>query len=265
MPWDTRVFWWGLLLLWPLYLLELAAHAVAGSQNLRFNLLYLFVPPLRLGGRDHSSWRCIWLPRAGWRHVDRSLFAHVEKALSGPMVGFALLVLPVLAIEFGLPDLDERRPRLKLAVETASSVIWLAFALELIVMASIARRKARFLTKHWIDLLIVLLPMAQALPALRLTRLSRLKYLGKLTRVYRTRGITSRTLRALLLLDFVQRLLHLSAERQLEGLREKMQDHYHEIEQIRGQIRELEARLAAEQRSEAQAETIAAECRPVGE
>lgn len=269
LPSGTNLYWWGMLLLWPAYPLELIAHKLAGSPNLRFNLVYLLIPPLRLGSRDHATWTRIWLPGAGWRPVGRKLLAAVEKALSGPMVGFALLVLPLLTIEIAWADSVAKYQGLRLALETASSVIWLAFALELIVMVSIARRKVRYLTQHWIELLIVLLPMVQVMPALRLATLGRLHYVGRvgrvgkltylinLSRVYRTRGLAMRAFRALLLLDSVQRLLQINPHKRLASLRERLEDHYHEIEQIRCEMRELEARIAAEELEDAQAEASA--------
>lgn len=261
---GTELFWWGLLLLWPIYVVELAVHILLGGRNLRFNLLYVILPPLRLGGRDHATWSRVWLPGALWQRVDRDLIDRVEKATSGPMVGFALLVLPLLSIEFGWAHLVEQHVWLKFALESTSSVIWLAFAMELIVMASIARRKTRYLTKHWIDLAIVLLPMVQAMPALRLARLVRLgkvaklNYLAKLSKVYRTRGMATRAFRAMLLLDSVQRLLRLNPEMRLAALEEELEDHFYEIEQIRKEMRELEARIAAERDADALADTAVA-------
>lgn len=263
LPVGTNLYFWGITLLWPAYLAELLVHSWAGSPNLRFNLVYVLVPPLRFGSRDHSTWTRIWLPGGGWRRVDRKLVAKVEKALSGPMVGFALLVLPLLTIQIAWKDYVDNHDGLYFALETVSSIIWLAFALELVVMLSIARRKMRYLAQHWVDVLIVLLPMVEVMPALRLATLSRLhyvgrlKYLSKLSRVYRTRGLATRAFRALLLLDSVQRLLHLNPHKRLAALREKLEDHYHEIEQIRSEMRELEARIAAEELEDARADAAA--------
>jgi hypothetical protein len=238
-----------------LYLVELAVHALIGSSNLRYNVLYVLAPPLRLGGRDHPTWSRIWLPVALWQPVDRDLVERVEKATSLPMVGFALLVLPLLAMEFFWKPLIDQHVWLKFVHDSTSSVIWLAFAVELIVMVSIARRKSRYLARHWIDLAIVLLPMVEVLPAMRLaavarlgrvSRVSRISYLAKLSKVYRTRGVAARAFRALLLLDSVQRLLRLNPEKRLAALREKLEDHHYEIERIHCEMRELEARLAAE-------------------
>lgn len=269
LPVGTGLYWWGIMLLWPIYLLELIAHTLLGSPHFHFNVLYVLVPPLRLGGRDHRAWCRIWLPGAGWQTVNRKLVAQVEKALSGPMVGFALLVLPLLTIEIGWAGYVDTHPTLHFALQTASSVIWLAFTIELVVMVSIARRKARYLARHWIDLLIVLLPMVEVMPALRLAAVGRLsyvgriKYLSKLSRVYRTRGLAMRAFRGLLLLDSVQRLLHLNPEKRLAALRDKLEDHYHEIEQIRCEMRELEARIAAEELSDAAEEAQGIECEAV--
>jgi hypothetical protein len=261
LPAGTSLYWWGMLLLWSTYLVELVVHLAVGSPNLRYNVLYLLLPPLRLGGRDHATWCSVWLPGALWQRVDRDLVVRVEKALSGPMVGFALLILPLLVIEVGWKELVAQESRLKFALETTSSVIWLSFAMELTVMVSIVRRKMQYLAQHWIDLAIVLLPMVQVLPALRLATLARLGRLGRLSQVYRTRGIATRAFRALLLLDSVQRLLHLNPEKRLAALRDKLEDQYYAIERIQAEMRELEARIAAGKRADALVDAAAvAEC-----
>lgn len=268
LPTGTALYWWGILALWPAYLLELLAHVLLGSPNYRFNIVYALLPPLRLGGRDHRTWSRIWLPGAGWRHVDRKLVGQVERALNPVMIGFALLVLPVLIIDIRWKDTVGEGTALHFAVETASSVIWLAFAMELVVMVSIARWKTRYLTRHWIDLLIVLLPMVQVLPALRLAavarlgRLSKLKYLISLSRIYQSRGLAMRAFRGFLLLDSVQRLLQINPEKRLAALRERLEDHYHEIEQIRCEMRELEQRIAAEEAVCTPAEAAASNTTP---
>jgi voltage-gated potassium channel len=268
---GTNLFWWGLLLLWPIYVLELGVHALMRSTNLRFNLLYVLCPPLRLGGRDHPTWSRIWLPGALWQSVDRRLVERVEKATSLPMVGFALLVLPLLVIDNPWRRLIDPPVWLKFVHDSTSSVIWLAFAVELIVMVSIARRKSQYLARHWIDLAIVLLPMVEVLPALRLAavarlgRVSRVSYLAKLSKVYRTRGAGARAFRALLLLDSVQRLLRLNPEKRLAALREKLEDYHYEMERIRCEVRELEGRIAADRKLDAIPNQAAgSECNVVG-
>ena len=253
---GTEWYGWGLAITWGLITLEWLVHFLAGHVFLGYNSLFVLLPPLRLGGRDHATWSHVWLPYAGWRHVDRHLVKRVDKALSGPMIGFALLVLPVLLYESLWRDTAPRHPAIAYASDTASSVIWLAFLVELVVMVSIARGKLRYLAEHWIDLLIVLLPMVQAMPMLRLAYLGRLTSLSRLTRVYRTRGVAMRAFRAFLLLDSVQRLLHLNPAKRLEALEEKLQDHYHEIDLIREEMRELEERIQASERSSMQVEPV---------
>jgi hypothetical protein len=51
-----------------------------------------------------------------------------------------------------------------------TSVIWLAFAVELIVMAAGSDRPWRYCFQHWIDVVIVLLPAVEMLPLFRLLR-----------------------------------------------------------------------------------------------
>ena len=81
---------WGLVILSPLFVLELFPHLAAKSKCWKQNLLFCFVSPLRLGARDHVSGETIWLPWTGWSKVDFELRCKAEKAFNIPMIVIAL-------------------------------------------------------------------------------------------------------------------------------------------------------------------------------
>jgi len=231
--------------LYPPIWLEVLAHLVAGSRLRAGHGLACLLPPVRLATRDHSTGRTLWLPKLGWKRAGRDLQRRLEKITSRPMILFALAILPVLGVEFLYQNPLTRTPLVTLFLEVSTSLIWLAFATELIVMLSVVDKKFRYCREHWIDVVIVLLPLFAFLRLLRLARLLRLLRVTRLLRVYRLRGITSRALRAMLLLDAVQRLLWRNPRRRLRVLRERLEELELTAAEVRRDIRELEARLAS--------------------
>jgi voltage-gated potassium channel len=122
--------------------------------------------------------------------MDRRL-QELEARFELPMLIAALLVIPAIAIE----QSSAGKPWDTLAIVLNWS-IWLAFALELVVMIRAAQRPGRWLRDHPLEVAIVLftppfLPASlQATRVFRLLRLARLLRLGKLTRrVFSTEGV----------------------------------------------------------------------------
>ena len=116
-------------------------------------------------------------------------------------------------------DKIRAEPVLALWLDIGTSVIWLAFALELILMVAVADRPWRYCFLHWIDLVIVLMPAVEMFPLFRLLRMGRILRLENLLRwgrLHRLQALLARCWRAILVLQIVQRLTGRSAERQLE-------------------------------------------------
>ena len=80
------------------------------------------------------------------------------------------------------------QPAVRLATRIGKALVWTAFALEFVVMISVVDRKLRYCLQHWIDILVIVLPLIGFLRMLRLARLGRLNQLGRFTRLYRFRG-----------------------------------------------------------------------------
>ncbi len=230
--------WWGVALLHPLFLLEALAHWREGGQRLRQHVWYCLVPPLRLGAKDHADGRAIWLPKIGWAVSGDELRQRVERGAGVPMIAVALLVLPLLAFEHFYEARISSDAWLKLFVDVSSGLIWVAFAFEFVVLCSIADRKLRYACQHWLDLLIILLPVIAFLRALRVARLARLG------RAYRIRGTLLRAWRALLVLELVRRLVQPPPEKRLLQLREQLAVKEGELTTLRQEIEALEQALA---------------------
>ena len=159
------------------------------------------------------------------------------------------MVLPFLAMEyFWLPQVRANF-FLSLVLDIGTSVIWLAFALEFIVMVSVADDKTRYCLHNFMNLAVVFLPLVDFLPLLRLARLARVleaQQLGKLGRLYRLRGLIARLWRAVLLLEMIQRLFGRYRERRLKRLKQLLVTREDELADLREEIAELEAKLAQE-------------------
>jgi voltage-gated potassium channel len=248
---EAGVLLWGALLLWPLFILEGLLRMVVCRRPatpwrhcLAVFLLVCAFPPLRLGGKAYADARKMWLPAWGWITVDYHSRCRLERTLSIPMMVTALGVLPFLVLEyFWLPQVRANFG-LSLALDIGTSIIWLSFALEFIVMVSVADDRIRYCLQNWMNLAVVALPLMDFLPLLRLARLAGLleaQKLSRLSRLFRLRGLVSRIWRAMLLLEMVQRMFGRYRERRIGRLKQLLANREEEIIDLRQEIAEIEA------------------------
>ena len=107
----------------------------------------------------------------------------IAKRFELPMLVAALLVIPVIVIEQS--DVEERW---KTVAGVLNWAIWIAFAIELVVMLAVVPRRGEWLRRHPLELVVVVftppfLPASlQALRVFRLLRLLRLFRLAPLAR-----------------------------------------------------------------------------------
>lgn len=244
--------WLGLL--YAAILAETVAQAWTHAYGWRRHLWYCLIPPLRMGGRDHVDGDAIWLPHLGWHRVDRHLQARLEKAFSGPMILIALAVLPLFALDWHWHN-QAVSPnwRMLIFLWGSESLIWLAFAFEFVIMFSVSPKKLRYCRDHWVDLVIILAPLAGFLRLLRVARAMRLSTVTRAARVYRLRGLSQKMFRGLLLVNLVRQMMEGDPAKRLVKLREELQDREQDLDQLRAEIANLEARLAAEEQAEQRA------------
>ena len=245
--------------IWPLFIAEQALYffrtppSESFLRQHRYWWAFCLCPPLRMCARHRGSRERIWLPRLGWQVADHYLIRRLERAFSLPMIGIALLILPVLGLQFFYQDRIADYPILRAALHVGTGLIWFAFATEFIVMVSVTPRKFAYCRKHWLDLVIILLPLVSFLRTLRILRAAKLMNIGKLqqlsrlVRVYRLRAVALRGWRALLLLDLAQRLLLSSPEKRIRKLEAQCDEKERELALLREQIESLRAQLAAPQ------------------
>jgi voltage-gated potassium channel len=241
---ETHLFHlWMLAILHPLFVLETFTHAAYGHRIYKQDLLFCLLPALRLGCRDHADRGSLWLPRIGWSRVNAALVRRMETAFSGPMIAIALAALPLLGFEYYLLTSHSEPPwHLIALLKVSESVIWVAFASELILMLSIVPQRFRYCRQHWIDILIICLPLISCLRVFRLGRMLRLHQVSRVGRVYRLRGLGTRVIRGAMMINVLRRLRGGDARR-LAELRQLLTDKEADLEQLRAEIAELESAL----------------------
>ncbi len=193
-------------------------------------LLSLIFPPLRIGSRNIVSAQYIWVPFWHWCKVNKGLFDNLKRRFILPMIGIALLIVPVLLIEWKLMDyVKDEWPdlRIDLILESVQTFIWCAFTFEFLLMISISDRKFNYVKKNWIDLLIILLPFVSFLRTLRISQIARLKYA---TRSFKMRGVITKARQGLIFVDFLQRILRLRPESEVKRLYRLLRENQHDRE-----------------------------------
>ena len=131
-------------------------------------------------------------------------------------------------------------PAVRFATRIGEALVWTAFALEFAVMIAVVDRKLKYCVKHWIDMLVIVLPLLAFLRSLQLARLVRLHQIGKFTRLYRLRGSVVRAQRGAVVASVVERGLCRNPQRQLARLQDALAEKERDLETLRGQIRDLE-------------------------
>ncbi|MFK8077456.1 MAG: ion transporter [Granulosicoccus sp.] len=253
-PW-ARGATFVLFLLWPLFWLEYAFSLRLKSVQQTtqtgkiFRILACLAPPLRMATPSAAQGGKIWLPNWGWRLPGKALHANLMRAFSKPMLIIALLILPVLLVEFGLQSLVEQHQWLRILLHLCTGFIWCAFTIEFIIMMSTTDKRFAYVKKNWIDLAIILLPLVsflRSIRVLRLARLAKVQKLAKMGRVFRMRGLAMKTMRALMLFGFINRLLRITPEKRLRKLKDLYEDQEEELADLQLEINELEESIALE-------------------
>ena len=93
--------------------------------------------------------------------------AFVERATDHPLTLLALLLVPLLLAPF----LVTLSPALAEVLGKADGVIWAVFAGALLAALLVSPDRSRYLRRHWLDLLLVVVPLVGVLRAARALRL----------------------------------------------------------------------------------------------
>ncbi|MBL8870651.1 MAG: hypothetical protein JNK90_12710 [Planctomycetaceae bacterium] len=267
-PWDDDVLLATVIastllgLIWPFFILESLAvlwcsKELPTRRHWRWQWIAIALcPPLRLAAPHPLMQGKRWLPWLGWVDNEFKTYRRVEKNFSVPMVVVASCILPVLIVEWTMYDRLLSSPWLRLLLHISTGAIWFAFALEFLVMMELSHRKLTHLKKHWIDLVIILLPLLsflrslQAVKATQLAKFTKLQQLSRMIRIYRLRGLSTRAFRAIIVLDVLQRVVGSDPQKRLLKLREQETLKLEELKEIQDEIAEVEKQLKKEEAEE---------------
>lgn len=208
----------------------------AWPARLKRLLLTSLVPPLRMITASSTSRGWLWLPGAGWKPTGEETSEKLEQKLALPMVVLTLLVLPVLGAELTGGETLDNHPRLALATHLTTCVIWIGFAAEFLWMVAAAPNKLTYCLKHWINLVIILLPLVAFLRVLNAFRFARMIRAGKLLRAYRLRGLWTRLWRLALLFNLFDRLQQRDPAKYCAALEKKITDLEEQLADLRAQL-----------------------------
>ncbi|QDT31462.1 hypothetical protein [Thalassoglobus polymorphus] len=246
----------AILVLWLAYFAEAITHWRNGSAQMRQHLKICLFPPLRLGCRDHRTGTTVWIPGLGWRVATDDLANEIDFKLSYAMIAMALLVLPLLGVEYIYTDQIKANRTFGLIVQIAQAFIWFAFAGEFLLMITLVSKKIRFIKEHWLDLAIICLPMIAFMRIFRLGGSLRLTRLSKTAKVFRLRGTAMRAWRAILILQIVDRIIHRDPHKRLRVLKNQIAEKKLELESLQEQAALVKNRIAELEESESAVKTI---------
>jgi voltage-gated potassium channel len=135
-----------------------------------------------------------------------------ERRTEWPLAFAAVLFLGAYA----WPIIDPDLPRsVHLSLETVSWSIWVVFAIDFFVRLRLADERLSWLRRHWLDVLILLLPLLRPLRLLRLVTLLRIV---NRSAAQRLRGrVATYVAGSAILLAVVAALAVLDVERDAEG------------------------------------------------
>lgn len=117
--------------------------------------------------------------------ADDDLRRRVDRWFHVPMIVLALLVLPLLLLDFmyireGNADGTPTGGWLWWLVIGGLTLIWIAFTLEFIIKIMIAERRFEYLRRNWLDVVIIVIPLLRPL---------RVAALARTTHAFRLRGV----------------------------------------------------------------------------
>lgn len=94
--------------------------------------------------------------------------ARWEKLTEWPLTAAAVIFLVAYAAPIIWPDED---PRLTAACRAAVWITWVGFAADFAARVLLAKQRGRYVLRHWLDLLVLALPILRSLRLLRLVTL----------------------------------------------------------------------------------------------
>jgi len=92
-----------------------------------------------------------------------------------------------------------------------------------------------------------LISFVRSLRVMRMVKVAqyaKIQQLAQMTRIYRLRGLLAKTLRALFLFEFANRLMRITPEKKLRNLRSEYEERQEELRELQAEIHKIEALIA---------------------
>ena len=213
------------------------------ENNWKRLLLLVILPPFRLSYSTFHNSGQLWLPMMGWQARGQQLFDRIERSTMMPMLVIAILILPLFAVQFLLKEKVSELPWLLHTLNVCEAFVWLAFALEFLILVTITPDTLKYCKKNWLNLIIILLPLIAFLRGFQIVRAFRMAKAGKLLRVYRLRSLLLRVYQTLLAISAIERLIHRNPQKHLRLLEKQRAEKIDELDRIELKINEVRSRL----------------------
>lgn len=228
-----------------LLVLARQTHRKLATEEFVFRVAALLFPPLRMASRHIQKVEFIWIPFYGWSLSNEGLLKLIKRKFSIPMIVIALLIIPVLLIEWQFYDQVSAylNTDLTFLLDLVQAFIWMAFAFEFILMISISNEKIDYAQKNWIDVAIILLPFISFIRTIRIIKVARLT---QLARGYKLRGLLMKAKQGFVFASFFYRILTIKPDFQINRLRKKLVKNQKEREMIEEDLIELYKALKLE-------------------
>lgn len=208
-------------------------------------LLVVLIPPFRMAVSPRRPNEWVWVPVCGWMPVGAATVSDMEHRTAIPMLIATALIIPVLVAEFGFAEVVDASPALQISMLVLMAMIWFSFALEFVVMVSLAPKKLPYCKKHWINIVIIVLPLFAFLRSLQIFRFLRFAKAGKMVRVYRLRGLITRIVKIALAFNLIERIMSLNPEKYAAQLEEKIAEKEEELAELRTRLAQTQEKVAA--------------------
>ncbi|WP_339901565.1 hypothetical protein [uncultured Cyclobacterium sp.] len=210
---------------------------IAQSSLIR-KIFCLIFPPIAIGQRNLVEPEKIWLPFYNWSKCNEGLYNHLKKQFSIPMIIIALLIIPVLLIEWQFYEEVENflNTDLSFLLGLIQGFIWFAFAFEFLLLIAITDNKFSYIKRNWIDLLIILLPFVSFVRSLRLVKVAKIT---QLSRGYKLRALLMKAREGFIFASFFSRIMAVKPDFRLKKLMKKLNENQKEREIIEEDLAKL--------------------------
>ena len=237
----------GLFLSWLPFLIDAFIYFLYNLKKLNIIRLIgiIIFPPSRIMHPAWYSHHYIWLPRYGWKFKTKKLAIDLEQHLDTPMLVIALLILPIMLIEFIFKDPSYT---LRNLLYFSTMFIWFSFTLEFIIKLAVTPKKLLFCKANIINIAIIILPLLSFLRGLRVLRaatpfLNHGKLL-KIAKTMRLRGLAMKIMKGLMSLSLIQKLIKkVHRPTNLKVLHEREKNHEEELLELQEKIQNLELKI----------------------